>query len=180
MNTSKISVRYAKALFLAAKDADILEKIFRNVTLIREVLEEVPEFKTTLGNPVMTEKEKRTLLDNTFREYLDDLTIKFLDLLTENNRLVFLPDMARDFIDLYKKELGISYAQLITAIKVDKKIIENIREKLSVHLKKKVQLTAKTDPSIIGGFILRIEDLQFDASIASELKRYKKELIKRN
>ena len=180
MNTSKISVRYAKALFLAAKDADILEKIFRDATLIREVLEEVPEFRITLGNPVMTEKEKRTLLDNTFGEYLDDLTIKFLDLLTENNRLVFLPDMVRNFIDLYKKELGISYAQLITAVRVDKKIRENIREKLSAHLKKKVQLTAKTDPSIIGGFILRIEDLQFDASIASELNRYKKELINRN
>ena len=180
MNTSKISVRYAKALFLAAKDAGTLENTFRDATLIGEVLHEVPEFRTTFGNPVMREKEKRKLLDNTFGKYLEDLTIKFLDLLTENNRLIFLPDMMRDFIDLYKKELGISYAELTTAVRVDEKIRDKIKENLEAYLKEKVHLKATTDPSIIGGFILRIEDLQFDASVASELKRFKKELISRN
>jgi F-type H+-transporting ATPase subunit delta len=179
MNTSKISVRYAKALFLAAKDAGTLDTTFRDASLIMEVLADVPDFRTLLGNPVMTDHEKRVLLDKSFGKYLDKLTVKFLDLLTTNNRLLFLPDMVRDFIDLYKKELGISYAQLITAVKIDPKISEKIKESLATHLKKKVQLTTELDPSIIGGFILRIEDLQFDASIASALNRYKKELVKR-
>jgi F-type H+-transporting ATPase subunit delta len=179
MNTSKISVRYAKALFLAAKDAGTLEKTFKDAGLIQEVLGDVPEFRTLLGNPVMSEKEKRTLLDKSFGKYLEPLTLKFLDLLTANNRLLFLPDMVRDFIDLYKKELGISYAQLITATRIDPKITEKIKESLAKYLKQQVQLTSETDPSLIGGFILRIEDLQFDASVASALKKYKKELVKR-
>lgn len=179
MNTSKISVRYAKALFLAAKDAGTLDRTYEDASLIHEVLGDAPGVRTLLGSPVMTDKEKREILDRSFSQYLDKLTIKFLDLLTENNRLFFLPDMVRDFIDLYKKEQGISYAQLITAIKIDPKIAEKIRDNLASHLKKKVQLTPVTDPSIIGGFILRIEDLQFDASIASALNRYKNELVKR-
>ena len=179
MNTSKISVRYAKALFLAAEDAGTLEKIFGDVSLIHDVLGEVPRFRMILGNPVMAEKEKKDILNKTFGKYLDKLTVRFLDLLSENNRLVFLPDMARDFIDLYKKELGISYALLITAVQIDKKIVEKIRKDLADHLKKEVRLTTETDPEIIGGFILRIEDLQFDASITSALRRYKKELTSR-
>ena len=179
MNTSKISVRYAKALFLAAKDAGTLEKTFKDAELMHEVLGDVPEFRTLLGNPVMSPKDKRALLDRSFGKYLTPLTVKFLNLLTENNRLLFLPDMVRDFIDLYKKELGISYAQLITAVKIDPKVTEKIKESLAKYLKQQVQLTSEIDPSLIGGFILRIEDLQFDASVASALKRYKKELVKR-
>ena len=179
MNTSKISVRYAKAFFLASKDAGTLDKTFKDAELIHEVLGEVPGIRTLLGNPVMTESEKRKILDKSFGKYIDKLTIKFLDLLTENNRLLFLPDMVRDFITLYKKEQGISYAQLITAVKIDPGIVEKIKDNLASHLKKKVRLSPVTDPAIIGGFILQIEDLQFDASISSALKRYKKELINR-
>ncbi len=178
MNTSKISVRYAKALFLAAQEKDLLERIFRDATLLDQVLGEVPEFRETLGNPVLTEKEKKDILEKTFAPYLDDLTLRFLDLLATNNRLIFLPDMVRDFIELYKKEQGISFARLITAVPISRETVDKIAANLRKALGNEVRLTPETDPDLIGGFILRIDDLQFDASVASALKKFKKELTK--
>ncbi len=180
MNTSKISVRYAKALFLSAQEAGKLEKIFHDADLIHQVLREVPEFRETLGNPVLPEKEKIKILEHTFGPHIDELTFRFLNLLSRNNRLVYLHDMMRDFIDLYKKELGIAFATLITAVKIKEEIVKKIAEKLQEALHQEVRLSSQTDPAIIGGFILRIEDLQYDASVTSALNKYKQQLIKRN
>ncbi len=179
MNTSQISVRYAKALFLSAHDADELEMVFHDVNLIFSAIQDNPDFRSVLDNPVVTNTDKRKILQNTFQSFIRPLTNHFLDIVLKNNREIFLPDMARDFIDLYKKEQGITYAQLITATPVNKKITGEIKRHLKERIKTEIQLSVYTDPNIIGGFILNIEDTQFDASVRSSLRNLKKELVRR-
>ena len=179
MNTSQIAVRYAKALFLSAQDASELKPVYQDINLIYSAIQDNPDFRTILDNPVLSKKDKKNLLKKSFYPYIKPLTGQFLDIILQNDREIFLPDMARDFIDLYKKQQGITYVELTTTTHVNNEIIEKIKKRLKERLHTEIQLTAKTDPEIIGGFILNIEDLRFDASVRSTLKNLKKELIRK-
>ncbi len=178
MNVSQIAVRYAKAFYLAARDAGMLNKAFRDINLIQSAIQDNPEFRDVLDSPVITDAEKISVLKNSFYPFIQPLTAQFLNLILLNNREIFLPDIARNFIDQYKKLQGITYAQLTTTKTVDKKVVEKIKKRLSERLKSDIQLTPLTDPEIIGGFILNIEDIRFDASVRSALQNMKKELTR--
>ncbi len=180
MNVSQIAVRYAKAFYLAALDAGKTEEAFRDISLIQSAIHDNPQFGDVLENPVVTDVEKKNVLKNAFYPFVQPLTTRFLDVILQNNREIFLPDIARDFIDLYKKEQGITYVKLTTTGIIDKTVVENIRNRLSQRLDSEVQMTTLTDPEIIGGFILNIEDVRFDASVRSALKNMKKELTRTN
>ncbi|HHJ11362.1 MAG TPA: ATP synthase F1 subunit delta [Bacteroidetes bacterium] len=178
MNVSQIAVRYAKAFYLAARDAGKLEEAFRDINLIQSVIQDNPEFRDVLDSPIITEAEKINVLKNSFYPHVQSLTAHFLDVILQNNREVFLPDIARDFIDQYKKQQGITYAQLTTTKTIGRNIVEKIKKRLSERLKSDIQLATLTDPEIIGGFILNIEDVRFDASVRSALQNMKKELTR--
>jgi F-type H+-transporting ATPase subunit delta len=73
--------------------------------------------------------------------------------------------------------MGIQEGSIITAIALDEKYKEKINELIRKKFKIEIDLEEKVDPSIIGGFVLRIEDQQIDASISSQLKKIKTHLI---
>ena len=90
MDESKISVRYARALFEAAQDMDILEAIHADLLHLEFLQQEVPELRDLILNPIMRLSKKTEHLTSLFKSNLNDLTFKFLILLTENKREVFL------------------------------------------------------------------------------------------
>ena len=89
----------------------------------------------------------------------------------------FTRDIARYFVELYRKEKNIKAATFTTAIDVD----DNIKAEVIALVKKmynaNVELTSIVDETIIGGYILRIDDKQLDTSISNKLKEINRELI---
>ena len=85
-----------------------------------------------------------------------------------------------NFLNLYRKYLGITKAELITATTVSKEVLTNIETMLKQMLLTKIEFNQNINPDIIGGFILRIDDQQIDASVKTQLKEFKKQLTKSN
>ena len=83
------------------------------------------------------------------------------------------------FRDLYRTEKGIRSAELVTALEVDDPTIKSVRELLKKAFDSDVELSASVDKDLIGGFLLKIEDQQYDSSVASNLKRMKKQLLQK-
>lgn len=177
MNESKISVRYAKALFSLVKEENTLEKHKQDMELLYQCIREVPELQYVIQSPVIRSSEKIRLFGEIFRESMSPLSLSFIRLVLENRREEGLEGIARYFLTLIRAEQGIRSADLTTAKPVDDALRQSISALIAKKFNTKVDLHEAVDPAIIGGFVLKVGDQQIDASIASKLKRIKRELI---
>ena len=177
MNESKISVRYAKAFFASAVERKLLDSIKKDVDLLVQLLGTQPRLKELLTSPVVKTKEKGILLDKIFKEVMNELTIDFLHLLLKNNREVYLLEMCLNFQVLYSKLTGIKSAKLISAVELDKEQLQQFNELILARFGSKADVLTIVDESLLGGFILKVEDHQLDASVSTQLKKMRRELV---
>jgi F-type H+-transporting ATPase subunit delta len=177
MNTSLITVRYARALFQLSEEYKIQDSVRKDMEELSACIANSPEFKFMLESPMIKGSEKSRLVNIIFNDKIQELTLKFIHLLIGNKREHLLSDICRNFISQYKQKLGIKEASLTTAYVLDEKYKKQIYDYITSKFNIKIELDEKVDPAIIGGFILRIEDEQVNASIRSQLNKIKRELI---
>ncbi len=177
MNESKISVRYAKAVYQLSKDENKQDAVKDDMVTIIACLKESGEFRDFLHSPVIKESIKSKILKSIFKGKVTDLIMSLFDLLVKNRREAYLLFIAYNYLTFYKEDLGIKEAVLTTAVPIDKQFKENILKYLSKKLKTKIDMADTVDKNIIGGFKLKIEDQQVDATIATQLNKIEKELI---
>jgi F-type H+-transporting ATPase subunit delta len=176
MNNNRISVRYAKALFQTALEKNIAEKIKSDMLLLI-ASSKILEFKHFLENPVIFPSKKQELFNHVFKDKVNDLTLDFFKLLTKNKRELFLSTIAINYKDLADKHFGIKAVELITAFKAEEKLLSDVSAIMSKIFKAKIEINKKTDPDIIGGFVLTVEGVQYDASVSHKLNNVKKDLL---
>jgi F-type H+-transporting ATPase subunit delta len=177
MNESLITVRYAKALYEFATEQKKEKNVLKDVEMLLETCTQSAEFVAFLGNPLIRENKKADVIDALFKEKTDPLTLKFMHLLLDNKREIYLAGICRHFIKLNKQTMGIQSATITTAQPLTETHKKEIYEYISGRFKMKTDMSEKVDPGIIGGFILRVEDQQINASLQAQLKKIKRELI---
>jgi F-type H+-transporting ATPase subunit delta len=176
MNDSKISVRYARAIFQSAQEKKILDKVYQDMIFISEICKN-KETKEFLQSPIIIPSKKEAIFHKMLEGNVEKITLSLLDLIVMNGRESFIPAIARNFIHETKKFKGVTESVLTTAIKVDDNVRKQIIDLISTVFNTKVELKENLDPEIIGGFILQVDDNYIDASIRNKLRKIKKELI---
>ncbi len=177
MNRGAITVRYAKALYQVGEEKSQLKSLKEGIDLLLSSFKESPELTILLDSPVIKTSEKKKIFSSVFKGNIDEIIINFFNLLADNKREAYLKDMCLYFSELYKKNQGIKEAVITTALPLDDTHKQEILSVLENKLKRKLELTSMVNPSLIGGFKLRIDDQQVDASIAAKLRRIQNELI---
>lgn len=176
MNESQISVRYAKALFQSASEKKLLDQVSGDMELLAETCQ-LDDFRYMLEMPSLQVSQKNKLIETLFAKYMSEISLSMIRLIIRNKREIYLPGIARNFRTLYRNEKGIRSAELLTAVPVDESVISSIRQLIKKAFDADVDLTTSVDKEVIGGFVLTIEDMQYDASVASNLKKMKKQLL---
>lgn len=177
MDQSKINVRYAKAFFSMAQEKGLMEALQQDVATIAALSAESNDFLRLIDSPVIATSEKIKAVKTIFQDKVNALTLNFLVLITQNRREKHIPSIFRDLGDMYRKSLGISSALLTTARELDAALVEEIRKELESVSGTKVELSQQIDPDLIGGFVLRLEDQQYDASVSTQLKKIRESLL---
>jgi len=177
MNESKISVRYAKALFQLGKEKNMLETFVTDIHLIEDLCNESIDFWLMLESPVVKTSQKRLAIKRIFEKKIDRITLNFLDLVTQNRREAYLKDISRNFLALCRKDQGILSATLTSACELESVVRNQLSDLLSKAYDSKIDLKEVIDQDIIGGFIIRVEDQQLDASVITQLTQIKRELL---
>jgi F-type H+-transporting ATPase subunit delta len=176
MNESKISVRYAKALFLLGKEKQVLEVLIADIKQVEELCN-VEDFWLMVESPVIKTSQKRQSLKLILAGKLNALTLNFLDMVFQNRREIFLKDMVRNFLAQCRKDRGIVSAKLTTASPLEEEEKAKLSEMLKTAFDSKIELQEVLDKDIIGGFILRVDDQEYDASVSNQLSQIKRALI---
>ena len=173
MNESKITVRYAKALFALAKETNSVESMKSDMELLYQCIREVPELQFVINSPVIKVSEKIRLFDESFRGTFTTLTLSFINMALGRRREEYLISIARYVLSLLKADQGIRSAELVTAIPLDESLRKSIIRFITRKFCTQVELHESVDEKLIGGFVLRVGDEQIDASLASKLERIK-------
>lgn len=174
MNDSKIPVRYSRALFELALQKGSLEKIYEDMGLIKQLCS-MKEVREVLDNPVISSAKRREVTGVLLGGQIDPLTVKFLDLVFSEGRERYLVAMARDFIQSTRQHKGIREVTITTCVPINDSVRKNISAMVEKSMNSKVELIEKSDPDIVGGFILQVDDTYVDASVRSRLNRFRKE-----
>ncbi len=177
MDQSLISVRYAKALFELSQEKNIVEDVNSDMLLLIYQCSNTPSFNELLKSPVITPGEKKKFFQSIFENYINEISMNFLRLLIDNNREELLSDIARNFVDFYKKQTGLKTATLYTAYTLSEDYILKVKDILEKELKAKIELNVSVREHLIGGFILMVDGKMIDTSIFNKLKQLKNRLL---
>ena len=172
---SRAAIRYAKAMYEIASEENSVNEVYKDVSLIKELYGDSLDFKNLLSNSQINHQDKKkailSLLENS-----NALTEKLIDLLIHNKRLSIIGDISISFIQLYNKQNDIKEATVITASPIDEDLKSIILSKINTSDSKSISLTNIIDSSIIGGFIIRFDGKEYNASMKQNLNNLKKEL----
>ena len=181
MDNGKISVRYARALFNQAVQEQCAAEVYACLTrLTLSYSQAIAQFNEVLSNPMISDEEKLNLLHTAIGEPIHPCVVRFLEFLTAKQRenKVFL--IALKYQEMYRKANNILRADVTTAMAVDDTTIAfstgTSWGTFGILIPIAVSVCAKVDPSLIGGFMLDIEDERMDASVTGQLNKLKKEL----
>lgn len=177
MNQSAITVRYAKAFFTLAKEKNILDSLKSDIEMVAGVCQESKDFVLLLESPIVKTSKKMALISSLFSQKVNSLTLNFLHLIAKNKREVHIPAICSNFLALTRADQNIKSALLTTATEIDAETIKKIEILMGKELDAKIELSSKINPEIIGGLVLRMDDIQYDASVATQLKKIKQKLL---
>ena len=174
MSVQSIARRYAKSLVDLAIEEKKLEKVVDDSRLFVDALQS-RELILMLRSPIIKSDKKRKILSSIFKGKVDDLTLRFIEIITRKGREYFLPEIVNEVISRYNEINNISTAKLTTASKVNDSVIDEIKNKVSSN-GGKVEIQTQTNKEIIGGYVLEMDDKLYDASIKRQLNELRKEL----
>lgn len=176
MTDIKVASRYAKSLIDLALEKGALEEIYKDMQLFDKISQQNRDFVLMLRNPIISHSKKNAVLHSLFKGKVNPATMAIFDIITRKNREAYLPAVAEVFIDMYRKQKGIEKATITTAVPINNELRNIFKQQITQKTGKQVELIDKVDPSIIGGFVLRIGDRQMDNSIRYKLASLEQEL----
>ena len=180
MNGGQIGTRYANALLKFAMEKKQADLIYQEAKAISNSYSQFPKLKSVIENPVMISTEKRKIIVLAAGGELSDLFDKFFDLLFANNRECYLQAIVLKYIDLYRQQNNIHYGKLTTSTDLNASIETNLIEMIKQNTGGTLEVEKVIDPSILGGFVLELDFVRWDASLSSQLNSIRKQYLREN
>ncbi|MCH5329098.1 MAG: F0F1 ATP synthase subunit delta [Coprobacter sp.] len=177
MNEGLVSRRYAKSLLKYAQDRRTAEQMYKKMKVLEESFVTHPDLEKSLHNPVLSVQDKENLLLAAVGTAAGEDFLRFIRLVIKNRRESFMRSIGLMYQKLYRELNHISLAQITTAVPVGGEILDKIKQLISRQAGQTVEYTYRIDPSIIGGFVLKIDSMQLDASVDKELKLLRLKLL---
>ncbi len=173
MKGTRAAIRYAKAILDLAKDQNTASAVNDDMKLITNTIANNTELKSLLDSPVVKVAQKTAILKEVFAN-TNAITTSLVDVLAGNKRITLLATVATEFTSLFDASQGFQKAHVTTAIPLTDEMNAKVLAKVKELTGKEALIENIVDESILGGFILRVGDLQYNASIANNFNKLKR------
>ena len=174
MSDSRAAIRYAKAVLDLAAENKMTGVVEKDMRTIVDTISDSHELKGMLASPIVTGEAKKSALKAIFKE-THSITEGLINVLVDNKRISLLNEAALNYIILNEQLKGQDVAFVTTALPLTADLEKKVLKQVAQLTGNKVAIENIIDESIIGGFVLRVGDLQYDASISNKLSNLKRE-----
>lgn len=170
MIRSTVAKRYAQAFFEIAEEEKKLEAYYHELNSVCEIIEGNDEFKAFLANPIVEQKDKKSVIEAILeRVKPSPVTANFIRLLTDKQRIVIFREIVEAYREKMDEALGVVRVQVKTAFPLSPELEGKVKEFLTQSTGKKVVMEVAEDKSLLGGLVVKIGDLVYDNSIKTQL-----------
>ena len=177
MDNGKISVRYARALFQLAQEQGCEDAVYDGLTrFAHNYLLAIAQFNEVLADPIVAQEEKVKLMEMAVGEPLHDTLKQFIAFVADQKREDKMLLIAMKYMEMYRQKHNILNTQVTTATELTEESYDKIKAFIKQTFGADAEMEVKIDPSLIGGFILDIENTRMDASVAGQLNALKNKL----
>lgn len=171
-----VANRYAKSLITLADEQGKLDAVKADMELFGSICASNQDFVLMLKSPIVSKDKKKEILSAIFSGKISDISVSFFELITKKNRADDLIGIAKELVNQYNIKKGIKRAVVKTAVALSAAQKKSFEEVVAKATSSSVELEEEVNEELIGGYILRVEDKQIDATVKSQLSKVKKQL----
>jgi len=173
----EIAQVYARSLFEVARDQDKLDDVRDQLGEFADAVENDRSLTTFFFSPYFSTEEKKDGLHKAVKG-ADPIFLNFLELLLEKHRMPAIHRIRREYDGLWREEHKLLSVQVTSAVKLDEEIVKSLGDRISQQTGRQVDLTAKVEPDILGGIVLRVGNSILDASIRNRLQQLRRQVAR--
>src|SRR3989338_5184416 len=177
MKGSIAASRYARALFELAQKRDSLVQTDHDLTALSEIYRTNPVIERLLFNSAISIQDKEAFLTRRGGAHLSPRVMSFLKVLLQKRRCRELLSVQAEFHRLMEKSQGIQEVTVLSAVPLNAPNRDSLGKMLEKKLKSKVRLVTKTDPSLLGGLIVRFDGRQINGSYRDRPRALKQSFL---
>lgn len=171
-----VANRYAKSLMDLALENNQVDVIRSDMKRVEKLCNNNREFTLFLQSPIIQVDKKIKIIESVFIKHIHKITLNFLILITKKHRSSIINEIAIAFDEQFKLTRNIFTVIITSADILDNNIKKKIEELIKSQMNGDVEIIEKIDPDTIGGFILKVGDIQIDRSVSRQLNDIKKQL----
>jgi F-type H+-transporting ATPase subunit delta len=168
---------YAHALFEVASENDVIDDVREQLGQFADELGENRDLQVFLFSPYFSSQEKKDGIRKIVED-ADDRFLNFLELLAERHRMPAIFRIKRAYDALWREENKLLPVTVTSAVELDEGLVKGVGERIEEQTGKKVELTSKVDPDVLGGLVLQVGNMVLDASMRNRLEQLRKQVAK--
>ena len=178
MSNQASAGRYAKALLdVVIKEADPV-KTEQELASFAELYSTNEDLRKAFSNPAVPVQAKRGVIEQLSNRLKPSKPVtKLLLLLADRDRLELLPDLLTAYRERLMDYQQVVRAEVVSAMPLPEPQTKQLQDKLAHLTGRKVTMTTRVDPAIIGGVVARIGSTVYDASVTRQLEKMKERLV---
>jgi ATP synthase F1 delta subunit len=173
----EIAEVYARALFDAAKENGVLDRVHDELGEFADALDEDRNLQVFLFSPYFSSEEKKDGVSRIVTD-ADERLVNFLELLAERHRMPALFRIRRHFDSLWAEENQLLAVTVTSATELDPAVVEDIGAQIEKQTGRKVELSSNVDPDVLGGLVVRVGNMVLDATVRQRLEQLRKQVAK--
>jgi F-type H+-transporting ATPase subunit delta len=173
----EIAEVYSRSLFEVAQEADVLDRIHDELGEFADALAENRELQIFFFSPYFSSQEKKEGIGKLVTD-ADENFVRFLELLAERHRVPAVFRIRRAFDNRWAEENKLLPVTVTSAVELDDQLVEDIGKRITEQTDRKVDLSSKVDPDVLGGIVLQVGNMVLDASVRNRLEQLRKQVSK--
>jgi F-type H+-transporting ATPase subunit delta len=178
MAKTKISTRYASSFLQIAVEKKILDNAAADMELIVDSFKSSRELRRAVESPVIRSETKQSILIDIFSGKVHNETMNFIKFVITKGRESGLSSIAARFLELRDEYLGVVQAEITSAFELSEQQKEEMRNSFENTLGKKVNCNYQINKNLLGGFVAKVGDTVYDASVMHQLSLLKNHFVK--
>ena len=168
---------YARALFEAARDNDVLDRVHDELGEFADALDGERDLQVFLFSPYFSSEEKKDGVKRIVSD-ADERLVNFLELLAERHRMPALFRIRRTFDAMWAEENKLLPVTVTSAVDLDESLVNDIGKRIEEQTGRQVELSSKVDPGVLGGLQVRVGNMVLDATVRNRLEQLRKQVAR--
>ena len=173
----EIAEVYSRALFEAAKESGVLDRVHDELGEFADALDSDRNLQVFLFSPYFSSEEKKDGVRRIVAD-ADERLLNFLELLAERHRMPVLFRIRRSFDAMWAEENRLLPVTVTSAVELDDGLVEEIGRRIGEQTGRRVELSAEIDADVLGGLKVQVGNMVLDATVRNRLEQIRKQVVK--